>query len=41
MRRLREILPTYTNMRKEGEKRMKPGSFQWYPVIGQGAVGTN
>ena len=29
------------NTWREGAKRMEPGSFQWCPVTGQGAMGTN
>lgn len=35
------ILSMCTNTWWEGVKQMLPDSFQWYPVKGQGAVGTN
>ena len=31
----------YTNILRVSAKRMGPGSFQWCPVTGQGATGTN
>jgi len=34
-------LLTYTNTSGEGAKATEPGSFQWSPVTGQEATGTN
>ena len=40
-RRLRGISSMLTNISKMGVKRMGPDSFQWCPITGQGAMGTN
>ena len=34
-------LSMFTNILRANVKRMGPGSFQWCPVTGQGAMGTN
>ena len=40
-RRLRGILSMYVNTWREGAKGTEPGSFQWCPVAGPEAMGTN
>lgn len=40
-KRLREILSMSINTRKEGARGTEPSSFQWWPVPGQEAIGTN
>ena len=40
-RLMRGILSMYINTWREGAKRMEPGSFQWCPVTGLQAMGTN
>ena len=40
-RRLRGILPMYRNTWRDSAKRTEPGSFQWCPLTGQAAKGTN
>jgi len=40
-RRLERTLSTYINTSREGARRTEPGSFQWNPVPGPEAMGTN
>ena len=40
-KRLRGVASMSVNACREGAKRTGPGSFQWCPVTGQGATGTN
>ena len=37
----KEVSSVYVNTWREGAKRTEPGSFQWCPVTGQEAMGTN
>ena len=40
-RRLRGDLINASNILRVGVRKMGPNSFQWCPVTGQGAMGTN
>jgi len=40
-RRSGGIASMYTNTCRQGSKKTRPSSFQWCPVTGQEAMGTN